>query len=60
MQNKYSKLVPYELGSRLPFDVILTHIFFWVNPGKNADPYIIKLPSLSSTRECDDEPELFS
>ena len=41
---------------------ILTHIFFWLNSGKYADPCIIKLPSLSSTRECDDEPEgtLFS
>ena len=29
---------------------------------KNADPYITKIPSLSSTRECDHEPEgtLFS
>ena len=41
---------------------ILTHILFWLNNGKNADPYIIKLPSLSSTIECNDEQEgiLFS
>ena len=41
---------------------ILTHIFCSLNTGKNADPYIIKLSSLSSTRECNDEPEgtLFS
>ena len=41
---------------------ILTHIFFWLNSGKNAETYIIKLPSISSIREYDDEPEgtLFS
>ena len=41
---------------------ILTHIFFWLNTENNADPYITKLSSLSSTRECDDDPEgtLFS
>ena len=36
--------------------LILTHIFFWLNNGKNADPYITKLSSLSNTRECDDDP----
>ena len=41
---------------------ILTHIFFWLNTENNADPYIIKPPSLSSTRKRDNEPEgtLFS
>ena len=41
---------------------ILTHIFFWLNNGRNTDPYITKLSSLSSTREYDDDPEgtLFS
>ena len=41
---------------------ILTHIFFWLNSGKNAETYIIKLPSISSIREYDDEPDgtLFS
>ena len=33
------------------------YIFFSLNTGKNADPYIIKLSSLSSNRECDDEPD---
>ena len=36
---------------------ILTHIFFLLNNGRNTDPYITKLSSLSSTRECDDDPE---
>ena len=41
---------------------ILTHIFFSLNTGENADPYIIKPLNLSSARDCDDEPEgtLFS
>ena len=56
--------MPYKIDSRLPFDVcsILTHIFFWLNNGKSADPCITKLSSLSNTRECDDDPEgtLFS
>ena len=41
---------------------ILTHIFFLLNTGENGDPYIIKLRSLSSSRNCYDEPEgtLFS
>ena len=41
---------------------ILTHIFFWLNKGKNADPYITKLSCLSTTRECngDQEGTLFS
>ena len=41
---------------------IFTHIFFWLNSGKNAETYIIKLPSISSIREYDDEPDgtLFS
>ena len=30
---------------------------FWLNNGKNTDPYIIKSLCLSSSRECDDEPE---
>ena len=33
------------------------YIYFSLKTGKNADPYIIKLPSLSGNRECDDEPE---
>ena len=36
---------------------ILTHIFFLLNNGRNTDPYITKLSSLSSTREGDDDPE---
>ena len=36
---------------------ILTHIFFWLNTENNADPYISKLSSLSSTKEHDDDPE---
>ena len=56
--------MPYKIDSRLPFDVcsILTHIFFWLNNGKSADPCITKLSILSSTRKCDDDPEgtLFS
>ena len=41
---------------------ILNHIFFWLKNTKNDDPYKTKLTSLSSTRECDDDPEgtLFS
>ena len=41
---------------------IWTHIFFWLNTEKNADPYINKAPNLSSTRKCDKEPHdtLFS
>ena len=35
----------------------LTHILFWLNNGKYADPYIINPPSLSRTRTCDDEPD---
>ena len=35
---------------------ILTHILFSLSTGKNVDPYIIKLSSLSNTREFDDEP----
>ena len=40
----------------------LNPIFFWLNTGKNADPYIIKPPSLLTTRECDVEADgaLFS
>ena len=36
--------------------------FFWLNTENNADPYITKLSSLSSTRECDEDTEgtLFS
>ena len=33
------------------------YLFFWLNTGKNADSYIIKNPSLSSTTEYNDEPE---
>ena len=36
---------------------ILTRIFFWLNNGRNTDPYITKLSSLSNTREYDDDPE---
>ena len=36
---------------------ILTLILFWLNNGRNADPYVTKLSNLSSTRECDDDPE---
>ena len=41
---------------------MLTQIFFSLTTRKNVNPYIIKLPNLSSTKECDDEPEgtLFS
>ena len=38
----------------VPFDVV-TQIFFWLNTKKNAEPYIIKPPNLSSTRKCDNE-----
>ena len=34
-----------------------SHFLLVKNTGKNADPYFVKPPSLSSTRECDDEPE---
>ena len=41
---------------------IITHIYFWLNTENNADPYIIKHPYLSRTRNCDNEPQstLFS
>ena len=42
--------------------MLYLNIFFWLKNRKNTDRYITKLSSLSSARECDDDPEgtLFS
>ena len=48
--------------SKLPFDVVFKLTIFWLKTENNADLYIIKLPNLSSTRKCGNEPQdtLFS
>ena len=61
MQNEYSKFLSFSHINWVPFDVV-TQIFFWLNTKNNAKPCIIKLPNLSSTRKCYNEPQgtLFS
>ena len=67
MENEYSKFfclfIIFVSAVMLGVTEIgFTYIFFWLNIENNADPYVIKHPSLTSTRKYDNEPHgtLFS